>query len=83
MCKRIKCTDEDVAQIVAILEFWGEYNVKNSDPVILEDDGFIRWNTIAIGSDVLQALYSEGFRFSVSASVRKSGFTTILFSRWE
>lgn len=83
MCKRIKCTDEDVAQIVAILEFWGEYSVKNSYPVILDDDGYVKWDTISIGSNVLQALYSEGFRFSVYASYTRSGFVTIMLSRWE
>ena len=83
MCKRIKCTNEDVAQIVAISKFWGEYSVKNSDPVILEDDGYIKWTTISIGSNVLQELYNEGFRFSIGASGMRSGFITIYFSRWE
>lgn len=83
MYKRVQCTDEDVAQIVAILEFWGEYNVKNSDPVILENDGYVKWDSVAIGSNALQNLCSEGYRFSISASIMRSGFITILFSRWE
>lgn len=83
MCKRINCTIEDVAQIVAISKFWGEYSVKTSDPVILEDNGFIKWTTICIGSSVLQEFCAEGFRFSIGASETRSGFITIYFSRWE
>ena len=83
MAKRINCTPEDVEKIVSILEFWGEYNVKRDDPVILEDDGFIRWITIAIASYPLQDIISEGFCFSISASTTKSGFINIFFSRWE
>jgi hypothetical protein len=83
MVKRIKCTKEDVELIVSIMEFWGEYSKENSDPVILEDDGFIVWTTVVLGSNVLQDLFSEGFRFSISASIVKSGFIRITFSRWE
>lgn len=83
MVKRIKCTEEDVKLIVSILEFWGEYSVRKDDPIILEDDGYITWNTISTGSNVLGGLISEGFSFFIDASLIKGGFIKITFSRWE
>ena len=83
MAKRINCTPEDVEKIVSILEFWGEYDVKRDEPVILEDDGFVKWTTISVASYPLQDVISEGFCFSIGASTAKSGYIHIYFSRWE
>ena len=83
MVKRIYCTEEDVELIVSILEFWEAYNVERDGPVTLGNDGYITFVTISMGSVPIQEILSEGFSFSISASIVKSGYIKFTFSRWE